>query len=102
MRDTGCRLWNRSRARIDPLLAVGAIACDGPREALEANVHVVVCLAGYPAWMKVVEVFQEQQPGDLLGVVELTAAAGLFPEDVIKVLEGLFEMGHGRSVGSVG
>lgn len=55
--DAGYRVsvWNRSRAKIDPLVALGAIACDGPREALEANVHVVVCLAGYPAWMKVVE-----------------------------------------------
>ena len=40
-----------------------------------------------------VEVFQEQQPGGLLGVVELGGAAGLFPEDVVDVLEGLFEHG---------
>ena len=38
-----------------------------------------------------VEVFQEQQPGSLLGVVQLGGAAGLFPEDVVDVFEGLFK-----------
>ncbi len=42
-----------------------------------------------------VEVFQEQQPGGLLGVVELGGAAGFFPEDVVDVLEGLFEHADG-------
>ena len=41
-----------------------------------------------------VEVFQEQQPGGLLGVVEFGGAAGLFPEDVVDVFEGLFKHGH--------
>ena len=38
-----------------------------------------------------VEVFQEEQPGGLLGVVEFAGAAGVFPEDVVDVFEGLFE-----------
>jgi hypothetical protein len=38
-----------------------------------------------------VEILQEQQPGSLLGVVEFGGAAGLFPEDVVDILEGLFE-----------
>src|SRR5271157_3611893 len=41
--------------------------------------------------LKVVEVFQEQQPGGLLGVIELSSAASFFPRDVINVFEGLFE-----------
>jgi len=41
--------------------------------------------------LKVVEVFQEQKPGRLLGVIELSGAAGLFPKDVVDVFEGLFE-----------
>ncbi len=41
--------------------------------------------------LQAVEVFQEQEPGGLLGVVELGRAAGLFPEDVVDVLEGLFK-----------
>ena len=38
-----------------------------------------------------VEVLQEQQPRGLLGVVQLGGAAGLFPEHVVDVLEGLFK-----------
>ena len=40
-----------------------------------------------------VEVFQEKQPGGLLGVIEFAGAAGVFPEDVVYVFEGLFEHG---------
>ena len=38
-----------------------------------------------------VEVFQEQQPGSLLGVIQLGGAAGLLAEHVVDVPEGLFE-----------
>ena len=38
-----------------------------------------------------VKVFQEEQPGGLLGVVEFGGAASLFTKDVIDVFEGLFE-----------
>ena len=41
-----------------------------------------------------VEIFQEEQPGCLLGVVEFTGAAGVLPEDVVDVFEGLFEHGN--------
>ncbi len=41
-----------------------------------------------------VEVFQEEEPGGLLGVVQLGGAAGLLAEDIVNVLEGLFK--HGR------
>jgi hypothetical protein len=47
-----------------------------------------------------VEVFQEQQPGGLFGVIELAGAAGILPEDVVDVLEGLFK--HGVGAGSEG
>ena len=43
-----------------------------------------------------VEVFQEQEPGSLLGVVELAGTPGILPEDVVDVFEGLFE--HGLSL----
>ena len=45
--------------------------------------------------LKGVEVFQEEQPGGLLGVVEFAGAAGVFPEDVVDVFKGLFEQGRG-------
>ncbi len=38
-----------------------------------------------------VEIFQEQQPRGLLGVIELGGAPGLLPEDVVDVPEGLFK-----------
>jgi hypothetical protein len=36
----------------------------------------------------------------LLGVVELARAAGVLPEDVVDILEGLLE--HGRAATEVG
>ena len=52
-----------------------------------------------PVLFQPVEVFQEQQPGGLLGVVQLGGASGLFPEDIVDVLEGLFEHGVSRLSG---
>jgi len=40
---------------------------------------------------QIVEVFEEEKPGGLLGVVELGGASGLAAEDVVNVFEGLFE-----------
>ena len=54
---SGCRVsvWNRSRDKVDALVAKGAIACDTPSEALDTNDHVVVCLSTYAAWQKIIE-----------------------------------------------
>jgi hypothetical protein len=38
-----------------------------------------------------VKIFQKEEPGALLSVVQLAGATGLFPENVIDVFEGLFE-----------
>ena len=38
-----------------------------------------------------VEVFEEEEPGGLLGVIELGGATGLFAEDVVDVSEGLLK-----------
>lgn len=48
-------VWNRSRDKVDALASQGAIACDTPGEALDANDHVVVCLSTYSAWRKILE-----------------------------------------------
>ena len=37
-----------------------------------------------------IEVFEEEEPRGLLGVVELGGAVGFFPEDIVDILEGLF------------
>ena len=38
-----------------------------------------------------VEIFQEQQPGGLFGVIEFGGATGFFAENVVNIFEGLFE-----------
>ncbi len=43
--------------------------------------------------LQTVEILEEQQPGGLLGVVELGGAAGFFAEHVVDIFEGLFEHG---------
>ena len=40
---------------------------------------------------QIVEIFEEQQPGGLLGIVEFRRAAGFFPKHIVDVLEDLFE-----------
>jgi hypothetical protein len=67
--------------------AIGLVEDVGVFFALERGLVGLVLL-------EPVEIFQEQEPGCLLGVVELGGAAGLFPEDVVDVLECLFK--HGR------
>ena len=45
------------------------------------------------AGLEVVEIFEEQQPVGLYGVIPLGRATGLLSEDVVDVLEGLFKHG---------
>ena len=53
----GCEVsvWNRSRDKVDALVADGAIACDSPEDAINANTHVVVCLTDYAIWKAIIE-----------------------------------------------
>src|SRR3546814_19022478 len=46
---------------------------------------------GRAVLLKTVEVFQEQQPRRLLGVIQLRGATRLLPEDVVDVAESLFK-----------
>ena len=77
-------------------LAVGLLR-RGPRvPAVGLGQDVVVLLAvqlglGGFVLLEAVEVFEEQQPGGLLGVIELGGAAGFFAEGIVDVPEGLFE-----------
>ena len=41
--------------------------------------------------LQAIEIFQEEQPGGLLGVIQLAGASGILPQDVIDVLEDLFK-----------
>jgi hypothetical protein len=42
-----------------------------------------------------IEVFEEEEPRGLLGVIQFSRATGLFPENVVYISEGLFK--HGLS-----
>lgn len=49
--------------------------------------------------LEAVEVFEEEEPGGLLGVVELGGAAGLLAEGVVDIAEGLVEHARGNEKG---
>jgi hypothetical protein len=75
-----------------------------PAEGLLQDGHIALALQlGLHAahFLQVVEVFEEEDPAGLLGVVQLVAAAAFLPEDVVDVAEGLFE-GGGSGLLAVG
>jgi SAM-dependent MidA family methyltransferase len=51
---------------------------------------------GALALFEVVEVFEEEKPGGLLRLIELGSAAGLLAQDIVDVLECLFEHNFDR------
>ncbi|MDG2424518.1 MAG: NAD(P)-binding domain-containing protein [Phycisphaerales bacterium] len=55
--EAGCQVsvWNRSRGKVDELVSQGAVACDSPLDAVQANTHVIVCLTDYAAWQAIIE-----------------------------------------------
>ena len=42
-------------------------------------------------FLKVVQILEKQNPGGLLGVIQLGGAPGLVPQNVVDVFESLFE-----------
>ena len=53
----GCKVsvWNRSRAKVDDLVAVGAIGCNEPKEAVDGNTIVIVCVSDYAVWRHIIQ-----------------------------------------------
>ena len=53
----GCQVsvWNRSRGKVDALVAEGAAGCASPEDAVRANNRVVVCLTDYEAWKTIID-----------------------------------------------
>ncbi len=72
--DRGCRVsvWNRTRAKVEALVSNGAIACDGPGDALDANTHVVVCLSDYEVWRTIIEEHSLASQFDGTCLIQLT------------------------------
>ena len=50
-----------------------------------------ICGDGQPLLLQIIEIFEEEQPRGLLGVVELGGASGLLAEDIVDVSKSLFE-----------
>ena len=63
---------------------VGFIEDVGVLLAIEGSFGCFVMLQG-------IQIFQEEEPRSLFGVVEFARATGVFPENVVDVLEGLFK-----------
>ena len=78
-----------------PVFAPGRCPAFPPVWLVEDVAVFLAVQLGFGAFVafKGVQVFQEQQPRGLFSVVEFTGAAGVFPEDVVDVLEGLFKHG---------
>ena len=55
--DRGYRVsvWNRSPAKVEAFVSSGAIGCDEPGDALDANSRVIVCLSDFGVWQRIIE-----------------------------------------------
>ncbi len=66
--------------------AIGLVEEESVLFALEFGFHGALLLERF-------EIFEEEEPGGLLGVVQLGGAAGFLAENVVDVFEDLFEHG---------
>ena len=71
-------VWNRSRDKIDAMASVGATACNGPKQALNASPRTVVCLTDYAAWNALIADQQLQEAFAGKCIIQLTG--GTFDE----------------------
>ena len=44
-------------------------------------------------FLEIIQILQKENPGGLLHIIQLAAAARVFVQDVVDVLEGLFKQG---------
>jgi 3-hydroxyisobutyrate dehydrogenase-like beta-hydroxyacid dehydrogenase len=65
-------VWNRSYEKVQALTTLGAIACSSPREAIECNVHTVVCLTDYPVWKGLITQHRLQEILSGKSIIQLT------------------------------
>jgi large subunit ribosomal protein L7/L12 len=104
LEEVGAEVKVETAGKIDEVLAEVEVETAGKVEEVVA-VEVVFVGAAVelglhrPVGFERVEVFQEQKPRRLLGIIELAGAAGVLPEDVVDVFKGLFEHGGDEEVG---
>ena len=91
----GCEVsvWNRSRAKVDELVSQGAIACDSPLDAIQANTHVVVCLTDYSAWQGIIDANDLTDCFDGRCIIQLTTGT----IDTVQAHAAFIE-GHGGRI----
>jgi hypothetical protein len=105
LRPTAARLWKSFRSKPNAV-PVGDKNCS-PSHRNRVHLQSGMLFGITPEWcsasdrnrvhlrpdspLKIVEVFQEEQPGRLLGVIELGSAPGFFPKNVVDISESLFE-----------
>ena len=92
--NAGCQVsvWNRSREKVDALVADGAIGCDAPVDALNASPHVVVCVSEYATWSKIIEEHGLQNALAGTCVIQLTGGT----MDEVREHETFIKAGGGR------
>ncbi len=73
-------VWNRSRDKVDAIVSAGGIACSTPKEALLSNTHVLVCVADYSVWNRIIEDHSLQNEFKDRCLIQLTG--GTFEEVV--------------------
>ena len=94
--DRGCRVsvWNRSRAKVEALVASGAIGCDGPSDALDANSRVIVCLSDYGTWQSIIEAHNLTRHFEDTCIIQLTTGT----IDDVQAHASLIQASGGRLV----
>jgi 3-hydroxyisobutyrate dehydrogenase-like beta-hydroxyacid dehydrogenase len=92
--DAGCQVsvWNRSRHKVDALVEQGAIACDSPADAVNANTYVVVCLTDYASWEAIVHAGELKECFEGTCIIQLTT--GMI--DAVQEHAALIENHGGR------
>jgi 3-hydroxyisobutyrate dehydrogenase-like beta-hydroxyacid dehydrogenase len=105
----GCNVsvWNRSRTKVDDLVAVGAIGCNEPREALDANTIVIVCVSDYAVWRHIIQEHSLESHFEDTCIIQLTTGtiddvqthASLIQDNGGRLVEGAV-MCYPRNLGT--
>jgi 3-hydroxyisobutyrate dehydrogenase-like beta-hydroxyacid dehydrogenase len=105
----GCKVsvWNRSRTKVDDLVAVGAIGCNEPREALDANTIVIVCVSDYAVWRHIIQEHSLESHFEDTCIIQLTTGtiddvqthASLIQDNGGRLVEGAV-MCYPRNLGT--
>ena len=105
----GCTVsvWNRSRAKVDALVASGAIGCNNPGDALNANTHVIVCVSDYAVWQRIIQEHSLESRFEDTCIIQLTTGtiedvqthASLIQDNGGRLVEGAV-MCYPRNLGT--